>query len=761
MNLNLPNARPAPPAVARRPGIAPAALLLVLAGLVAYAATFSVPFLYDDEGAVVRNESLRHWWPLSQVLFPPQADAYAAGLTTAGRPVLNLSLASNYAISGDAVWSYHAFNLLVHLAAALVLFGLVRRTLLQPGWAARRDDRTATTMAWAGAALWLLHPLQTEAVTYVSQRAESLMGLFFLLTLYAFARGVQAEKPGRWFLLCTTGCLLGMATKEVMVGAPLLVLLYDRTFVAGSFGSALRKRGSLYLALAATWMLLGALVMSTGGNRGGTAGFGVGVSPWAYWATQFQAITRYLALSFWPRPLVFEYGAFWTKGVGDVLPYAAVVLPLIAGAIVALWRWPAVGFVGAWFFVILAPTSLTPGTQQMIVEHRMYLPLAAVVVLAVLGVERGMGRRGLWLFFPVAAVCLFLTRQRNADYRTETVLWADTVAKRPANARAHYNLGHAFSESGRMAEAAREYAAALKLRPGYAEAHNNLGNALSLLGRLAEAIPHYEEALRLQPAYANAHYNLGCALVEAGRVPEAIEHLATSARLQPAVAEVRYNLAGALARAGRDADALAAYSAALELRPDYPEALNDRANLLGRLGREADAFVDYEAALRLAPAYADAHVNFANALVRSGRAVEALAHYATALRLRPDSAVAHYNFGNALLGLGRLDEAVAHYREATRLAPDLAGAHHNLALALVRLGRPGDALAAYERTLQLAPGSAVARHNFSLALAQLGREDDAIAQDEIALRLQPDFPAARDHLAFLRRRLHPGPAGAQ
>jgi hypothetical protein len=280
--------------------------LLVVAVLAVYAHTLSAPFVYDDGPAILDNLTIRRLWPLTDVLLP-QAEG---GLTVSGRPVLNLSFALNYAISGHAVWSYHAANILIHAASTLLLFGIVRRTLAKresaPGAGETSPSAPALPIAVAIAGLWALHPLQTQAVTYTVQRAESLMGLFYLLTLYAFARGVgvSPESTNRarfgrrsWFGLTVAACALGMGTKEVMATAPLLVFLYDRTFVAGSFRTAWRERRGFYCALAATWLLLGALVLSTGGNRGGTVGLGVGVPLWAYPLTQFQAIARYLGLA--------------------------------------------------------------------------------------------------------------------------------------------------------------------------------------------------------------------------------------------------------------------------------------------------------------------------------------------------------------------------------------------------------------------------------------------------------------------------------
>jgi len=201
-------------------------------------------------------------------------------------------------------------------------------------------------------------------VTYLVQRAESLMGLFYLTTLYCFIRGAQEENPGRvWPVLSICACLLGMGTKEVMVSAPVIVLLYDRTFLAGSFREAWRRRRGLLAGLAATWLVLPFLVLSTRG-RGGSAGFGSGVSWWSYAATQFPAILRYLKLSVWPHPLVFYYGTEWVTNFRAIVPSMAIVLGMVGATAWALLG-PgsgrrALGFAEAWFFAILAPTSLVP-----------------------------------------------------------------------------------------------------------------------------------------------------------------------------------------------------------------------------------------------------------------------------------------------------------------------------------------------------------------------------------------------------------------
>jgi tetratricopeptide (TPR) repeat protein len=654
-------------------------VILVVGTVAVYCRTFSVPLLFDDSDAIARNLTIRHW---ATAVWPPPNTAVS------GRPVLNLSLALNYAISGTAVWSYHVLNLVIHVLAGLTLFGIVRRTL------ARRTEPAASLIAVAVALLWVLHPLQTESVTYVIQRAESLVGLFYLLTLYCFIR--SAEASGRserlWSALCVGACLAGMAVKEVMVSAPLMMLLYDRAFVAGSFPEAWRRRRGLHIGLAATWLLLAGLVASTGWDRNGMAGFDVGITPWAYWLTQFEAVTRYLRLSFWPHPLVLEYGTFWVSRPMEVAAQALVVVALAVLVLVALWRRPALGFLGAWFFAILAPTSVMPGRIQMIVEHRMYLPLAAVMTLAALGIHAAFRWKSGMVFAALALGLGMLTIRRNEDYRSELAIWSDTVARRPDSERARNNLGNALSKiPGRLPEAVAQYEAALRLRPDDADAHNNLGLAWSTIpGRTDDAIAQYQEALRLQPDDAAARTNLGIAWARMpGRLPDAIAQFEEALRLEPDSSEAHFNLGVAWSQ--------------------IP-------------GHLPDAIAQYQEVLRLQPDFADVHTNLGVALAQTpGRLPDAIIQFEETLRLHPDSAGAHYNLGVALAQTpGRLRDAVAQYEEALRLRPDDAPGWHSLGLSRFHLGDFQAAAAAFREELRLKPGDPAAQQALDATLQQAG-----------------------------------------
>jgi tetratricopeptide (TPR) repeat protein len=739
--------KPAPPLAASGPEAKPLrfdgfwpAVLIVLAGAAAYANSFSGPFIFDDLPSVPDNQSIRH---LATAFWPD----HGSGQTVEGRPVLNLSFALNYAFGRTHVWGYHLTNVLIHLLAGLTLFGLVRRTLRLPSLR-QRFGPDASLLAGLIALLWTVHPLQTESVTYVIQRAESFMGLFFLFTFYAFVRSVDSTRPGLWRALCVVSFFLGIGTKEVIVAAPPLLLLYDWVFVSGSLAKAWRAHRGIFLVLASGLVFLATLIVSSGGNRSGTIGLGIGVSPLAHALTQPLALLTYLKLSVLPHPLVLDYGTILTRRSWELLPQALAVFVLVALTAVALKRSPALGFIGAWFFVILAPTSLAPEATQVIVEHRMYLPLAGVVVLIVLGLYRLLGRQSFPVLLALAAVFGWLTSQRNKTYRTEERIWRDTITHCPDNERAHYNLGAVLFAEGRTAEAVAQYEEALRLRPDYPEAHSNLGSALFAEGRADEAIAQCEEALRLEPDYAEAHINLGGALFAEGRADEAIAQYEEAVRLKPNYAEAHDNLGIALKAEGRTDEAIAQCEEALRLKPDLAEAHKNLGDALDAGGRTDEAIAQYEEALRLNPDYAEAHNNLGIILSAAGRTAEAVAQDEEAVRLKPDYAEAHNNLGSDLSAEGRTADAIVQYEEAVRLKPDLAEAHNNLGGALGTEGRTAEAIAQYDEAVRLKPDYAEARNNLGNALSAEGRTAEAVTQYEEAVRLQPDIAPIHFNLAL-------------
>ena len=620
--------------------------LLVLAVLLVYGSGIHGAFIFDDKASIPENPSLHgNPWLLS-ALHPP----HGTGCTVDGRPVLNLSFALNYAFGGVAVEGYHLTNILIQATACLLLFGIVRRT------ARICDLPDPIAIAFFIALIWATHPLDTESVTYLVQRAESLMGLFYLLTLYGYVRSLDSEHGFFWLNVSVAACCLGMGTKEVMVSAPLTVLLFDRTFVSGSFREALRGRGSYYGALAASWIVLAALVYSTHA-RGSTVGFGIGVSWPAYLASQPMAILHYLCLAFLPLGQNFDYGLI---GVGDwrsALLTAPVVLGLGIVSIVGVVRATPWGFLGWCFFAVLAPTSLLPGVRQAIAEHRMYLALIPVVVLAILACHRQFGRRAYPFYFAATLVFWGLTIRRNAFYRNEVVLYTDAVEQSPDNPFALSTLGGIMMERGDLDGAALLFQRSIQVQRINQVARDNLGAILIKKGKVDAAIAVYREAIAYSPRFANAHVNLGNALLLKG-LPQA---------------------------------AISSYRDAEELDPASPAPENGMAVAYARLGAPLEAVEHYNKSLALDPENADTHNNMGNAYRQAKRLPEAFEQFAIAISLKPSLQSARFSIASLLAERGELAESIVQYRAAIQIGPDSALARDNLGVVLERAGQPEEA----------------------------------------------------------------------
>jgi protein O-mannosyl-transferase len=677
----------------RRTTILVAIVLLAGAASVVYCASLNSPFVFDDSGSVTDNPSIVRLWPLwgnaehSGPLTPP------ADLPTSGRPLVNLSLAINYYFGELNPIGYHVFNLIVHVLSALLLMAIVWRTL-RLDYFGGRFDRAAGSLALIVALLWTLHPLQTETVVYVTQRTELMVGFFYLATLYAsFRYWAAASSAGRkvWLALATTACLAGMACKEVMVTAPVIVLLFERTFITGSFRRAMQKSWPLYVGLFLSWTLL--LYLNYNAPRSDTAGFArashIGLPAYAWWLTQTKVLLLYLKLAIWPWPLSIHYGTPYLQSLGAAWPWVAGVTVLAIATLVLLWRFSAVGFVGGWVLIILSPTLVVPIITEVAAERRMYLPLAAIMTLLVVG--------GYWLVQRLAP-----WPARVAGKRKSSLRWPEVLAGAAAFLVALVLGAVSVRRLAAYDDALTLWQDNVIHQPDDPLAHNNLGNALLSIGRNREAIEHYQQALQLKPNYTDARIDLGIALSQEGRYEEAIEIFQNVLQAEPGHPEVHCNLGVALAKCGKLEEAIKEYQKALRLKPDYFNAYYNLGNSLSAAGRPQEAIVQYLQALRLDPKDSRAHYNLGNEYQQTGQLDKAIQHFQAALRLRPNFPEAHNNLASALLHAGRAQEAVEHYQQAVQQRPDDADTYLNMAIAYASIHRSADAAAAAQKALELA-----------------------------------------------------------
>lgn len=547
---------------------------------VAYRNALDGAFVFDDEVSIVENSSIRSLWPLGDVLITKAE----GGRTHDSRPLLNLSLAIDYAAHGLSRPGFRIANLAIHLVNTLLVYDVARRILRLAGQ--RRDD--AVFLATCTAILWAAHPLHTAVNTYIIQRAESLAAFFILA---AFDAAIVALVRGSLPAAVAAGLLAiaGGAAKETTAAILPLVAAFDWAFhdrlaAAGRdrrLRPVLSLRPVLYVGLAASIAVIVGLGWWLGG-RGGSAGVST-ASIIAYALTQCRAIWLYLGKVVWPATLVLDHGDRLSSGISEEWPFVAATAALVVILAGGFRRSPKAFFPLVAAAILLAPTtSIVPVKTQTIAEHRMYLAsacllgaavvAAATAARAVIGTRRGLAGRGVVAVLVAAGVVggVGRTIARNTDFRTAATLWARNMRDCPENDRGLTNLASALIREGRFAEAGPLVERAVAARPDRERNWLNLGRLYAEAGDDAEAIRAFGEAIRVAPGEADARINLGIVLSRGDDTEQAVAILDEAIRLRPDIAKGWLARGMVRLRQERPDLALADLERAVALDPENP-----------------------------------------------------------------------------------------------------------------------------------------------------------------------------------------------
>jgi tetratricopeptide (TPR) repeat protein len=556
---------------------------IVAMTLAVFANGLTGQMMFDDNRGIVGNSDIQH--------FPD----VVIGST---RPLTEFSFFLNYMIHGATVVPYHLVNMCIHALAASLLYGIVRHTLHMPRFRATAGaGGGAEWLACAVALIWAVHPLQTESVTYIVQRSESLAGMFTFLALYASLRSSGAAVSRSWRAVAVGAALLAMLSKPVAVVTPLLIVAFESVFAEERGRELWRKRGRFYGALLAT-CLVPAVLLVLPNESSSSAGLG-GTRPgaWQYLLTQCDIIVHYLRLSAWPHPLCIDYAWEPVKGLGEVWCSAlALTLLAVTSFCLALRRSPA-GYIGIWFFITLAPTSSILPIDDLAAERRMYLPLVAPVALFVFGSWRlcrlwprsAVGRTiHAVLVAVVIAGFSGLTVARNALYLSEEAMWRDVLVTRPNNLRAQLGLGALALTRGDLDSAELRLRATLDRLPRdvprgpspvstlYSMVQSNLGVIHEQRGELSKAIACFREAVRTSARNVDARVNLGIVLSKEADDPESERLWHEAIATEPHHPKARFCLGWTALKRG---DAVAAQRHLRDVAGGHGE-LAERAKLL-------------------------------------------------------------------------------------------------------------------------------------------------------------------------------------
>ncbi|MFA5116283.1 MAG: tetratricopeptide repeat protein [Candidatus Omnitrophota bacterium] len=554
-------------------------IIICCLGFIIYSGTFFNSFHFDDGGSITGNFAIRNIRNLRDIwnFWPTRFLTY-------------LSIAFNYSLGGYDVFGYHVFNLFVHLGSAVMVWCLTILTLNTP--ALKNDPISAYSgrIAFFAAVIFLSHPIQTQPVNYIIQRASLLSSFFYItsLCLYVKARLRQEERQGPHIwkvyygssLLCA---VMGMFCKEIAISLPLAICLYEACFLRGQKGFGW-KYAFPFLALVLVIPLTMLFARSVDFHEMRFVKDGVpGISSWHYFLTQTRVLVTYLRLLFVPvnQNLDYYYPASRSLFEWPVILSLLLLSAVISAGVRFFHKYRLLSFCVFWFFITLLLESSFFPIRDVIYEHRLYLPMAGFSLFLVGGLFHLTAGKRAWrvyaVLFLLIACYSAMAYQRNKVWQSDLALWDDAARKSPLKARPLVNRGLAYAKNDRFDLALADYDKAIEINPENAGIYIDRGLAYQNSGRLDLALADYNKAIELNPDYTEAYNNRGIVYAAKGDFDQAIADFLRSIEIDPGYANAYYNRGLAYQNKGRLDLALDDYNKAIRINPRYSDAYSNRA----------------------------------------------------------------------------------------------------------------------------------------------------------------------------------------
>ena len=568
--------------------------VILLVGIIAYANTFHVPFQLDEELYLKQNPFVQDCrYPLDE-LRAPQASLRDPGQMVSGnelfhavrmRYVAYLTFAANYHLQGEQVEGYHAVNLSIHLLTALLLYALVLALFAGPrmqdsALAGRRRE-----IAFFTALLFVSHPVQTEAVTYIMQRLASLAALWYVAAVLCYVRFSLAGTNGRravWYVCSLIAALLAMKTKENAFTLPLMIALFDLVLFPGTVAQRVRRLAPLL----ATLLIIPLSLLSV--HAGVTQAVAPAtLRPLPYFLTQLRVLVDYLLLLAWPvgQSVMHEVPVSRSLVQPEVLISGFIVLAFASLGVFLTFRkggepgLRAAGLGILWFFIASSVESSFLPLPILMCEYRVYLPSAGIFLASVtsayacVGAFGGRSKRYVAGALVVLVIVLSTaTVSRNHVWGSIEGLWEDAAAKAPSAPGIHMKLGARYAQQGRLDHAIAEYEAAARLGMDHPRLHFILGESYQRANRHDDAIREFQAVLRVLPDFVQVHSQLGDLFLQKGDYASAEQAFKDAIRLEPDSFELHGNLGGVYVQQGRYREAREEILKALTLNPDSKDA---------------------------------------------------------------------------------------------------------------------------------------------------------------------------------------------
>ena len=606
------------------------------------------------------------------------------------RFIVTISFYMNYQAGGIEPFGYHLINLVIHIINSMLVYSVLLYSVkkIRPN-----GEGVGYWPALAGGLIFALHPIQTQAVSYIAQRAASLAATFYLAGLLLYIRAGWG-RPKFYYSLAWLAGFAAMLCKEMSVTFPLAIILWDLLFASGK-PHRRKLRWSIFLILL---LIIPLTVLVDSGNPkyndSGQLGGGeisTGFEKFAggveahdrltYGLTQIRVLKTYLRLILFPinQNLDYDFPVSTSFFNVEIILSSILIISILLGAVLLhKAKKPAAAFGIFFFFLALLPESSFIPIRDLIFEHRLYLPLLG---LAFAVAQLNFSSRGLRILFGLIIFLLAtMTFSRNRIWMDEITLWTDTVKKSPGKARPHNNLGYLFNQNKQYKKARQTLGRAIEITPDYPEAMVNLAISYKNMDELILAEKISRRALDIKPGYPEGHNTLGDILRLRGRLPDAEVEYRRAIELNPGLAAARNNLANLYREMGRPELAETLYNQALEEGKENPVYLNNIGLSLLERGRADEAIRSFQRATTLNPELAQAHYNLGNALFQNGNLSTARAAFQRSIAIDSGYSRAFFNLGVVESKLKNWDNARAAFLSVVRLEPENAGAHLKVGL---------------------------------------------------------------------------------
>jgi len=627
-------------------------IIIFCLGIIVYSNSFFCSFHFDDSDYIVRNlfirniQNLFHYW----VFYPC-------------RFITFLSIAVNYHFNHLNVFGYHLFNLAVHLACAVLVWFLTLLTLSTPVMKGDKISKHADLIAFFAGLVFVSHPIQTEAVTYIWQRTASMAAMFYLASLCFYVKSrllvsTDGHKVRSYYILSLMMAIMAMFTKENTVTLPLMIVFYEFCFFKVGEDFVFSRMNWLYLSpFLLTIFVIPVTILLTKAQQFQAIQRFVhepgGTSPWHYLLTQFRVIVTYIRLLFLPLNQNLDYDFSIAKSIfaWPVLMSFLFLAGILYWAKQLFLKYRLVSFSIFWFFLTLSLESSVFPLKNVIFEHRLYLPLIGYSMFLVSGVYYLFPKNTIKTMVIILTIIItlnsILTYQRNKVWRDEITLWSDAIAKSPHKARPINDLGFAYCQLGNYTQAVSDYNKAIELDPQLADAYVGRGLSYANQGKFVQAISDYNKAITLEPTFAEAYNNRGIFYLHQGDSIQAISDLTKAIYEDPLDVKAYYNRGCSYAKQGNSIQAVSDYSRAIEIDSSYADAYYNRGLSLAQQKFFAQALFDFNKTIEINPNYGDAYNNRGIIYAMQGNFAQAISDFNKAIKINPKDKEAYNNRSKA------------------------------------------------------------------------------------------------------------------